>query len=96
MRQNRQTSARYNRGSLEQTSRVARAEDCQTFGGHGLKTPVRNRRFSAIHIQATIAPGLVPSDCMTDDGDAATSRDEFVALAGKAAVPEATKAGQTR
>jgi hypothetical protein len=49
--------------------------------------------FRVSYFKPAIAPGLVPSDRMTDDGDAATLRDEFIALAGKAADDKARELG---
>jgi hypothetical protein len=49
--------------------------------------------FRSSYFKSAIAPGLVPSDYMTDDGDAATLRDEFVALAAKAANAKARELG---
>ena len=48
--------------------------------------------LKASYFKSAIAPGLVPS-YMTDAGDAATSRDEFAALAGKAADDKARELG---
>jgi hypothetical protein len=49
--------------------------------------------FRSSYFKSAIAPGLVPSDYMMDDGDPATSRDEFVALAAKAANDKARELG---
>jgi hypothetical protein len=49
--------------------------------------------FRSSYFKSAIAPGLVPSDYMMDDGDSATSRDEFVALAAKAANDKARELG---
>ena len=49
--------------------------------------------FRASYTKSPEAPGLMPSDFMTDDKDAAISRNEFLALAWKAANTRARELG---
>ena len=48
--------------------------------------------FRSSYFKSALAPGLVPSDHMIDDGDSTTSG-EFVALAAKAADDKARELG---
>lgn len=49
--------------------------------------------FRTSYFKSVIAPGLVQSDCITDDKTAAISRPEFEALAWEAANAKARELG---
>jgi hypothetical protein len=49
--------------------------------------------FRSSYFKSVMVPGLVQSDYMTDDRDAAISRDEFEALAWEAANAKARELG---
>jgi len=60
--------------------------------GRYIVVTIPGTSFRSSYFKSALAPGLVPSDYMLDDGDSTTSG-KFVALAAKAAYDKARELG---